>query len=92
VEIQYDGGHLQVRVRDDGKGIDPAVLEEGRSGHFGLSGMRERTEMIGGRLNLWSESGLGTEIELTIPAVSAYATSRVRGRSAFVAVGTGRRS
>jgi len=40
--------------------------------------MRERAEVIGGRLNVWSEGGLGTEIELTIPAGAAYVRSRPR--------------
>jgi signal transduction histidine kinase len=78
VEIRYDERRLRVRVRDDGRGIQPAVLEGDRPGHFGLPGMRERAEVIGGRLNVWSEGGLGTEIELTIPAAAAYVKSRPR--------------
>ena len=78
VEIRYDERRLRVRVRDDGRGIQPAVLQGDRPGHFGLPGMRERAEIIGGRLNVWSEGGLGTEIELTIPAGAAYVRSRPR--------------
>jgi signal transduction histidine kinase len=78
VEIRYDERRLRVRVRDDGRGIQPAVLEGDRPGHFGLPGMRERAQVIGGRLNVWSERGLGTEIELTIPAGAAYVRSRPR--------------
>jgi signal transduction histidine kinase len=78
VEIRYDERRLRVRVRDDGRGIQPAVLEGDRPGHFGLPGMRERAEVIGGRLNVFSEGGLGTEIELTIPAGAAYVRSRPR--------------
>ena len=78
VEIRYDERRLRVRVRDDGRGIQPAVLEGDRPGHFGLPGMRERAEVIGGRLNVWSEGGLGTEIELTITAGAAYVRSRPR--------------
>jgi signal transduction histidine kinase len=87
VEIQYGDAQFRVRVRDDGSGIDPTVLEEDRPGHFGLPGMRERADLIGGRLDVWSQVGLGTEIELTIPAATAYATSRRRGRSGFAATG-----
>jgi len=83
VEIRYDDEQLQVRVRDDGEGIDQAVLEEHRAGHFGLPGMRERAEVVGGHLNVWSQTGLGTEIELTIPAAAAYATPRPRGGFAW---------
>jgi signal transduction histidine kinase len=87
VEIRYDDRRLRVRVRDDGRGIQPAVLEGDRPGHFGLPGMRERAEIIGGRLTVWSEGGLGTEIELTIPAGAAYVKSRPR--SALFAGRTG---
>ena len=78
VEIRYDERRLRVRVRDDGRGIQPAVLEGDRPGHFGLRGMRERADVIGGRLTVWSEGGLGTEVELTIPAGAAYVRSRPR--------------
>jgi signal transduction histidine kinase len=60
-------------VRDDGIGIDATALsQEGRPGHFGLRGMRERSKGIGGQLDVWSERGAGTEVELTIPASVAY--------------------
>jgi len=72
VEIRYDARKLRVRVRDDGAGMDASVLQEGRTGHFGLGGMRERAQRIGGQLEVWSEQGAGTEVELTIPASVAY--------------------
>jgi signal transduction histidine kinase/ligand-binding sensor domain-containing protein len=79
--IRYDAGLFRLRIRDDGKGIDPAVLEHGaRAGHWGLTGIRERAKRIGARLALWSENGAGTEVELTVPASIAYATSDVRRR------------
>ena len=50
VEIRYDQKQFRLRVRDDGKGIDPKVLGgEGREGHYGLHGMRERAKLVGGR-------------------------------------------
>jgi signal transduction histidine kinase len=77
VEIRYDHDRLRVRIRDDGKGIDPAILEEGgRPGHWGISGIRERARRIGSRLELWSEVDAGTEVELTVPASMAYGKSR----------------
>lgn len=80
--IGYGERRLRLYVRDNGKGIDPEILgEHGRAGHWGLAGMRERAELIGGHLEVWSESGSGTEIELTIPASIAYETSPVRRRS-----------
>ncbi|MGO9940556.1 MAG: two-component regulator propeller domain-containing protein [Terracidiphilus sp.] len=76
VEIRYHDHRFRLRVRDDGKGMDQAVIAgHGREGHYGLSGMRERASLIGGKLEVWSEIGAGTEVELNIPAVRAYATA-----------------
>jgi signal transduction histidine kinase/ligand-binding sensor domain-containing protein len=78
-EIRYDHAELRVRIRDDGKGIQPKLLEEGgRAGHWGLPGIRERAKRIGAQLELWSESGAGTEAELIVPASVGYGTSRSR--------------
>jgi ligand-binding sensor domain-containing protein/signal transduction histidine kinase len=77
VEIRYDQDQLRVRIRDDGKGIDPEVLQVGgRSGHFGIPGMRERAQRIGARLDFWSEADAGTEVQLTVPASMAYQRPR----------------
>jgi len=73
VEIRYDARKLRVQVRDDGLGMDGSVLQQGRTGHFGLAGMRERAKAIGGQLEVWSEQGAGTEVELIMPASAAYA-------------------
>jgi signal transduction histidine kinase/ligand-binding sensor domain-containing protein len=76
VEIHYDPRRLRLRVRDNGKGIDPKVLSEGgRAGHHGLPGMHERAKLAGGKLTVWSELNSGAEIELIIPASVAYAKS-----------------
>jgi signal transduction histidine kinase len=84
VELRYDERELRLRVRDDGKGIDPRHLEEGgRAGHYGLRGMRERARVVGGKLTVWSELNSGTEVELRIPALKAYETAGGRGRSWF---------
>jgi signal transduction histidine kinase len=77
IEIRYDAHEFRLRIRDDGKGVDKKVLAEGgRSGHWGLRGVRERAQRIGGRLDLWSEAGAGTEVQLTVPAAVAYEKSR----------------
>jgi signal transduction histidine kinase len=74
VEIQYGKHELRLRVRDDGRGIDPQVIGKGgRAGHHGLPGMHERAALAGGKLEIWSKPESGTEIELTIPAAIAYA-------------------
>jgi len=80
-EIRYDERLLRVRIRDDGRGIDPQVLRAGGSaGHWGLRGARERAQQIGARLDLWSEAGAGTEVQLTVPAAIAYEKARERPR------------
>jgi len=79
VEVRYKKKQFSVHIRDDGKGIDPEVLGgDGREGHFGLHGMRERARLVGGKLDVWSELDSGTEVELSIPAATAYATSPAR--------------
>lgn len=84
VEIRYDAHQLRVRIRDDGKGVDPKILQAGgKSGHYGIPGMRERAERIGARLDFWSEMGAGTEVQLTIPASMAYTKRPDRRRFRF---------
>jgi len=84
VEIRYDQRQLRLRVRDNGRGIDPKVLAGGgREGHYGMRGMYERAKLVGGKLAVWSELDSGTETELTVPASIAYAKASGNHRSAF---------
>lgn len=77
VEIRYDSQELRLRIRDDGIGIDPKVLDAGaRPGHWGLAGVRERAKLVGAKLDLWSQAATGTEVEVTVPASIAYAKAR----------------
>jgi signal transduction histidine kinase len=79
VEIRYDYYQFRLRVRDDGKGMDAAVLSSyGLEGHYGLRGMRERATLIKGKLAVWSEVNEGTEVELRVPANTAYTADRKR--------------
>ena len=71
-ELIYAERLFQLRIRDDGAGIAPAILKEGRPGHYGLPGMRERARQIGANLTIWSGAGNGTEIEVSIPGSIAY--------------------
>jgi signal transduction histidine kinase len=73
-EITYGERLLQLRIRDDGCGIPAAVLETGRSGHYGLNGMRERARQIGASLEIWSS--VGSEIDLSVPGSIAYSNAR----------------
>jgi signal transduction histidine kinase len=78
-EIAYDPEFFRLRIRDNGKGIDRKVLDEGaRPGHWGWPGVRERANRIGAQLKLWSELGAGTEVDLTVPARIAYGTAQRR--------------
>jgi signal transduction histidine kinase len=73
VEIRYDDEQLRLRVRDDGRGMDRAVLEGlGVEGHYGLAGMKERAATIGGTVAVWSDVGAGTQVELCLPAGRVY--------------------
>ncbi|HEY8877984.1 MAG TPA: two-component regulator propeller domain-containing protein [Roseateles sp.] len=73
VEVIYEARQWRIRVRDDGKGIEPEVLRRGeREGHFGLDGMRERAALVGGQLTVRSGLHQGTEVELGVPAARAY--------------------
>jgi signal transduction histidine kinase len=79
VEIRYDREQFRLRVRDDGRGIDPGVLGgQEIEGHFGLRGMRERATLLGGKVAVWSDAGAGTEVELSIPARAVYVTAAAR--------------
>ena len=79
-DIRYGHSHFRVRIRDDGKGIEPEIVKAGGvAGHWGLLGMRERAKRIGAQLEFWSEAGAGTEVELSIPSSIAYRAAR-RGR------------
>jgi signal transduction histidine kinase/ligand-binding sensor domain-containing protein len=77
--VDYASENLHLIVRDNGRGIQPEILRSGREGHWGLSGMRERSEKMGAKLNVVSVADEGTKIDLSIPAIAAYEapTSRV---------------
>jgi signal transduction histidine kinase len=75
VELRY-AHNLALRVADNGVGIDSAVADRGKVGHFGLQGMRERAARIGGKLTLVSSSTLGTELKLVVPGGIIFQKTR----------------
>lgn len=88
IDISYVGD-LRVTVRDDGRGVEEDLLVNGREGHFGIRGMRERANQIGASLDLFSRPGHGTEVRLTVPALIAFPAkssvgSRYRSLLAFL--------
>ena len=73
--LTYRADQLRFDIRDDGVGLPQDVLATGeRPGHFGLTGMRERAQRIGGSLTIVSREGAGTEILFSIAGRIAYAT------------------
>jgi signal transduction histidine kinase len=77
VTIHYERRQLRLVIRDDGKGIDAETMARQRAmSHFGLPGMRERAAIVEGQLDVRSERGAGTEIELRVPGRTAYLARR----------------
>jgi signal transduction histidine kinase len=68
VELCY-GEDFVLRVTDNGKGISPEIVDQGRQGHFGLRGMRERAARLGGNFNLVTSPSSRTQITLRIPGI-----------------------
>ena len=67
VDLVFDARRVRLNVRDDGRGFDSQAIGNGGNGHFGLVGMRERAEQIGGTLSIHSGNGSGTEIVVDVP-------------------------
>jgi signal transduction histidine kinase len=87
VDLRY-ARDLTLRVGDNGAGIDPAIAERGKDGHFGLQGMRERAARIGGELTLGSSSSSGTEIKLIVPGRIIFRKKIPARRSLFTRIRT----
>ena len=63
-----DGDTLKFSVRDNGVGFDPAVSSGPREGHFGLDGIRDRVQRIGGEFKIETSPGKGTYVVITLNA------------------------
>ncbi|SFR96623.1 sensor histidine kinase [Sphingomonas jatrophae] len=72
VELDYRGSGLTLRVEDDGVGIPADVARDGRRGHFGIPGMRERAGRIGGTFRIGARREGGTSVIVTAPAAMIY--------------------
>jgi len=71
VELVY-AHELGLTIQDDGIGIDATAVEQGKPGHFGLQGMRERAQRIGARLDLTRRTTGGTEVRLHVPGRTIF--------------------
>jgi signal transduction histidine kinase len=67
IKLDMEARKLYLRIRDNGRGFETPDVFSTRGGHFGLIGMRERAERLGGELKLASNPGEGTEVEVTVP-------------------------
>ena len=67
VNLLFDTRSVRLSVRDDGRGFDPGEQASGRNGHFGILGMRERAEEMGGSLSIDSDPERGSEVSVGVP-------------------------
>jgi ligand-binding sensor domain-containing protein len=89
VNVKLSYGHdLSLRVRDNGKGVEPDLAATGKSGHFGLQGMRERATRIGSKFSFFSSAGSGTEIVLIVPGHIVFRDSRPIRHTRFAKIKT----
>jgi signal transduction histidine kinase len=72
VLLSYGERHLEIRVQDNGRGINEETLNLERPGHYGIAGMKERAERLGGTISIRSRVGQGTEVNLSVPAHHLY--------------------
>ena len=71
IELRY-GREMSVIIKDNGVGMDPEVVDAGKVGHFGITGMRERSDRIRAKLTISSTLNSGTRVSLIIPGEVVY--------------------
>jgi signal transduction histidine kinase len=67
VRVEFRARDVELEVKDDGVGMSPDIAASGSEGHFGIPGMRERVERLGGSVSLTSAMGGGTTVTARIP-------------------------
>jgi signal transduction histidine kinase len=75
VLLSYGEQQLRIRVQDNGCGMSQQTLNSRRPGHYGMAGMQERAERLGGGISITSRIGEGTEVNLWVPAPLVYQDS-----------------
>ena len=70
VELARPEGEIVVTVRDEGRGFDPSLSRESGEESFGLASVRERLDLLGGRMEIHSRPGLGARVVLHVPLPS----------------------
>ncbi|MEO7998288.1 MAG: histidine kinase [Gemmatimonadaceae bacterium] len=72
IELAYAEASVELQIRDDGCGFDPDEVDDAtRIGHWGISGMRERAQHVGGSFEMRGAHGIGTVVSLVIPTANA---------------------
>jgi signal transduction histidine kinase len=66
IQLAPEGRELRIEIEDDGQGFDQAVQPQDRP-HYGLMGIRERAELLGGKVTIDSSPGQGTRLEIRVP-------------------------
>lgn len=75
VITEYAAENFIISIRDNGSGIESKIVRTGRKGHWGLPGIRERSQKISANLKISSRANIGTEVELSIPNRIAFGDS-----------------
>lgn len=84
VSIVYHSREFLLQIADNGVGIAPELIARGgRHNHFGMTGMRERAEVVRGSFSIASRPGGGTQVTLTVPASIAYVHKARGGKRLF---------
>jgi signal transduction histidine kinase len=71
VRLRYNSSQIEVTISDDGLGFSPEKAMGPASGHFGLSGMRERIQRLGGKFAIRSTPGMGVDVVLSVPIATS---------------------
>ena len=67
LRLSFESSEIHLAIQDNGCGFEPASAELAASGHFGILGMRERMDQIGGSFELVSVPGNGTTVTAHLP-------------------------
>jgi nitrate/nitrite-specific signal transduction histidine kinase len=67
IQLEASHGELRIEIEDDGKGFDPAGPGPSDRPHYGVMGIRERAELLGGTARIESAPGKGTRVEVRVP-------------------------
>lgn len=76
VRVEFEKDSFEIEIRDNGTGFDPALQEASAGKHYGLLGMKERVQSLGGNVNVISSVGQGTTVKVTLPWKEQHSMAR----------------